>query len=338
MKNFKEFYRKLTTESRLNFWIITTNIFVVMFTFVLGLFIQYLVANTSAQASRKIAHYDIVDKMYPAYYQLIDSCAFYKDFILLLDKKNESSVQSKLKSYMLSNKDEILNFAMKATRVTGKYKYYFEEDNFNKISTNNGQILLGVIILQSTQGDTYFSKKQFIDFFENRIVSCNFFTVANPNTNISGIAETGYELYTQFKTKPEDAYLAISKLIMIPLVENMKIINDELSFANGKETMDWTSFVSWKSLMAFFIIMLLITIVWLKVCGRIVKKIASSPSDYLDRIKRIEKDCDYYKSQLCIKDIEIGKQNEDIKSKRALISELDNRVEELKSALMKMKK
>lgn len=139
--NLRNYYRSLSSENRVHFWTIATSCIVTVITFWIGISIQYIVYNQNLDNTKKLSHYQIVDRMYPLYISQLDSC---QSIMPLLRKGMQAENPSEAISGVIDdNVDEFVQCGRTSTRILGENKYFFNKERGTEIDENNSYILLG---------------------------------------------------------------------------------------------------------------------------------------------------------------------------------------------------
>ena len=69
----KQNYSPLSPDSKSSFWQILTNIFLVFFTFWMGIFVQDLIASKNEAVNKKMVTFEYVDRLSPNYKKILYS-------------------------------------------------------------------------------------------------------------------------------------------------------------------------------------------------------------------------------------------------------------------------
>lgn len=308
-------YQRLSPDNRGSYWVIMTNVFVVIFTFWLGVFIQDLVASKSADASRKLAHYEIVDRMYPTYVHLYDSCGQVIGELqkVVFSDLSEEDKSSQLTAYIKAHKKEVLSFAEYTTEVVGKYKYYFDAQDYKAASEHNSIIMIGLKLMEvvANAGYTHYSSEQLENILKNYMCTPDFMLKGNPHKNIDSISRNLVEITERTKKQTSEketieVYI-IQKMILIPAIENILLLTEEVQYGNQGNGKSWLWNISY---------MLLSVVIGIFVCNMFAKFIAPGNQGKLTRsndeiiemnktIKKQEMEISRYKSFMYSKDHQI---------------------------------
>lgn len=162
-------YRPLSYDSKSSFWQILTNIFLVFFTFWMGIYVQDLVASKNAEVNRRLLSFEYVDRIFPVYEKIINdelyremaelveidmvySRELTKDSTLLLSLKDEDTIKKdslinqidlykgiidrniEQLSYNLRKQEkEIISLSKVHDSIMGSYKFYLDSITFYRI-------------------------------------------------------------------------------------------------------------------------------------------------------------------------------------------------------------
>lgn len=139
----KDCYKQMAHEGRVQLWNIATNFVVVIITFWIGLSIQYIVYNHNEDETRKLAHYQIIDRFYPAYEKLLVKGGSFLGELLNAYKSKGSQNEELLKA-VISNKNEIIDITNFSIDLMSRCRVYLEASKASAVSYHNGIALLGV--------------------------------------------------------------------------------------------------------------------------------------------------------------------------------------------------
>ena len=224
-------YKKLPKEGQRHYWIIVTNIFVVIITFYIGINMQSKVAIKSAQTSQKLAHYEIVDRLYEKY----ENALF----------ESKEIIGPLYNSYLTDNYYNVLNLndsilikmGENLVNITGKYKYYFSEVNQQKTSDNNGLIMIGIKMLEIINHLPSLSASQMHNMLDSLMTSTEFFLKASPNIKKNDLVIQAMEVAVysavEFKTDKKTSGIdeIKKKFVLLPSLNNLLILIEEMNYA-----------------------------------------------------------------------------------------------------------
>lgn len=182
----KRNYTPLSPDSKSSFWQILTNIFLVFFTFWMGIFVQDLIASKNEAINKKMVTFEYVDRLNPNYKKLLYS-DFVSDLGVYADISNVYSQKLKddslklksnpiyvdscridneiknrcdlqLMNYLIEHKKEIVAQSKMHDSIMADYKYYLNRQMFDSISsmnrTRNFLIAVAELIEDSTKKDS----------------------------------------------------------------------------------------------------------------------------------------------------------------------------------------
>ncbi len=187
-------YHKLSPENKGNVWSIIGSLFVAIITGWLGFSVQYMMINQTISDKDRIAHYEVVDKIYPIYESFLDSCNTNSvmDTLFYYTAKygwddNDASAPIGLQNYLEnpSNWNAIIGTAEKSLKLTGKAKRYFSNKNATEIESNNRFIIIGVQIYKYSTSNVLLDSISFIDNMTKTL------------TNVNNSKYTGFYLNTK---------------------------------------------------------------------------------------------------------------------------------------------
>ena len=227
----RKIYKRLSSTERGHYWAIVTNVFVVIITFYLGLTVQSKVANKSAESSRKLSHYQIVDKIYPDYSNIYESHEKIIGYLFrwLSSHSTFEESNTKMVQFISDHEDEFIKMGQHVADVVGKCKFYYGVENFNKSSQDNGQILLGIQAIKLNNEKTDITKDELFEYLTNYMTSSEFLLKASPNTNIGSLSNTIYDLI-QESYNEKNAEI-IKRIILPSALNNILLLGEEMNFA-----------------------------------------------------------------------------------------------------------
>ena len=162
----KQSYQPLEDNSKSSFWQILTNVFLVLFTFWMGIFVQDLIASKNEEVNNKLLSFQYIDRIHPDYKKVFDNDIF-SNLLVFADVNNNHNkkLQEHLKKmeedpffyedslkedsliyhrfqlnyvqYLLSNKKEIIELSKYHDSIMADYKYYLTKEMFDSISVMN---------------------------------------------------------------------------------------------------------------------------------------------------------------------------------------------------------
>ncbi len=145
------FYRTLKHDDKLLFWQIISNLFLVVFTFWLGLSVQNMIINKSTQYNDNKTR---VDHILPVYNAITSSEVFLYT-TQLLEREGSDALVANHKEYIIENIDVIIADAKALIKQMSTFRYYVNSDDFNTISANNASILLYIKFIELYRNYVY---------------------------------------------------------------------------------------------------------------------------------------------------------------------------------------
>ena len=227
----RRFYNKYTDDQKVSFWVVVSNIFLVVFSFGLGLLIQDSMINKTQEMNKVLAQYEYGSKIFPAVRTIYGNSA--SEILLELNKwnniENEDSTLHTLKEIYTNHTAAYYNTVDTLVKVMGELKYYCPE-YYNTISKNNSTLIFSSTLLR------FFATLKQRDGNPDSIGNnCIDKLISNPDLLIYGGGIQDIEEYGQLSGKldslrqefQEVKALEDSSKIHIPeLVEAVKEFND----------------------------------------------------------------------------------------------------------------
>lgn len=170
-------YQSLSDNQRNNFWLATSNIFLVVFTFWLGLTVQYIIVDNNAKLNAKLIKLEYYKNISQDYEKLIQQQSLFANSSIAIPKESEPiAILSKYFNLYNSNFQEITNITDSAIVLANKLGWIISErkvakeleTNILKATLFNGLLKCNVINseIQNRNDliDAYFKS----DFFINQ--------------------------------------------------------------------------------------------------------------------------------------------------------------------------
>ena len=142
----RDYYRRLSPENRGYFWNIATSCIVAIVTFWVGLSIQYIVYNKGAEESKRLAHYQVVDKIYPMYIDLYESNKEIMSKLLI--GYNDNNPEKEFLNILKTDSELIEKTARQSVDAIGKIMPYLDDGICQSVMKNNAFILTGLKLLE----------------------------------------------------------------------------------------------------------------------------------------------------------------------------------------------
>lgn len=168
-------YIPLSSDSKSSFWQILTNIFLVYFTFWMGIYVQDLIASKNEAVNKKLVSFEYVDRIKPHWNkvnisnELIADAGIFTDRIEILrdkykldsiksisnksysdscklDLKELNRYQNRYYRYIIDKRGDLIRLSKIHDSIMADYKYYVNQTMFDSISNVNRirNILIGV--------------------------------------------------------------------------------------------------------------------------------------------------------------------------------------------------
>lgn len=221
----RDYYRSLSSGNRVHFWTIATSCIVAVITFWMGISIQYIVYNQNLDNSKKLAHYQIVERMYPLYISQFDSC---QNIMPLFQEglKAENSSEA-ISNVITNNVDELIRCARTSAKILGENRYFFNRERGKEITNNNRYILLGSKIIELSRSGIK-NKKQLQDSINNYMVSRDFTLLCGFNAETTELTQLIAQLIQAWEGKATET-LVCSTMVATYLIKNLILMDEELN-------------------------------------------------------------------------------------------------------------
>ena len=139
----KHFYNKYSDDQKVSFWVVVSNIVLVIFTFGFGILIQDSMLRSNQKVNAAIARYDYGSRVFPMVKSIYSE--YGSEILCEFNKWKEVSDNvaqtDSLYNIYLNNKEIYSHFCDTLVHTMGSLKYYFPEYE-REISINNTQILM----------------------------------------------------------------------------------------------------------------------------------------------------------------------------------------------------
>lgn len=186
-------YRMISSGQKSNYWTIITNMFLVLFTFWMGIFVQDLIANKNSKLNDRLLRVQYVDKIRPdllalweneafstskEYLSMMISCDIRKANIedsikihpeqtdslnnLISEVENENNAYLKSFNQFLSNhKKELIEFGYISDSLMSKYAYY-DADLTDTIQSVSLELRMALYTAEIQNDSTLLESVQFL--------------------------------------------------------------------------------------------------------------------------------------------------------------------------------
>lgn len=252
-----QIYKHLSPENKGAFWSVSASVIIGVISCWLGFSVQYFVYNSTQTESDKLAHYEVVDKFRPKYFEIYDSCSttviekmalslaylsnnyekltaedytyYYKHKKFPIEKRN--SPEAQMASYVLNSKnwDTILYTANKVIETSSEIAPYLDSKNNSKLLNNNAIIVASSQIFQLVNDSVKHDSTTIVERCVEQQVKASILQKVTYQDNWVKICSLQYSLYRQLiDCTPSDKELALSMAlnqgVLQPMIENIKII------------------------------------------------------------------------------------------------------------------
>lgn len=137
-----DIYKRLTSDQKISFWTMTTNIVLVVFTAWLGFLVQDIIVSKNTNIQSKLVQYEYGEKLFPAINNIYVNGNPYNKLIPIATNKQLSDEDRMRRTFdiMNVNKNEFLTLGDSVVSVMGRLKYFIDYKNCHDIETNNATI------------------------------------------------------------------------------------------------------------------------------------------------------------------------------------------------------
>lgn len=244
--NVSDYYKSMSHDQKIIFWQITTNVFLVFFTFWMGLFVQDFVADKNANLTQELVRFDYVDRIYPTYKNVVNNEVMDSLWRYVLESqrfKNDSKKRHEslmnAANYIAKNQDKVSNWATNMCTTLSDFKYYLNKKDFDSISNNNAEILISLKVLSLCQADSVMTPNLFKDKLESYLYSTEFRNAAYASTGAKSAGAFGHDLYTLYNSGDPllknnfNQYLI--NYALIPIIKNAQIMEEAIQYRSKVE-------------------------------------------------------------------------------------------------------
>lgn len=145
-----DIYKSFNKELKVNFWVITTNIILVMFTAWLGFTVQDIIVSKNAMIQRDILQYDYGEKLYPAYEAIYTNNGYIINSLGAIAYDSTTTYEQKVQkmnSFIQNNHSQLLNMADTVVTTLGKLRFYVNKKYYKDIEDNNATLLVTSLMI-----------------------------------------------------------------------------------------------------------------------------------------------------------------------------------------------
>lgn len=141
------FYKKLSHNDKVLFWQIVTNVFLVIFTFWMGLSVQKMVVDNATKFNDNKTK---VDYLLPIYNKIIAKETFIKfvSEITTASKEDIKTAANNISEWTSNNIDTVISDAKEIVELMSIFRYYVNDEEYRTISAHNSNILLNIKLIE----------------------------------------------------------------------------------------------------------------------------------------------------------------------------------------------
>lgn len=252
-----QIYKHLSPENKGSFWSVSASVVIGVISCWLGFSVQYFVYNSTQMESCKLAHYEVVDKFRPKYFEIFDSCSttviekmtlplaylsndyeklttedykyYYKHREFPKGKRN--SPEAQLGAYVLNSKnwENILYTANKVIEASSEIAPYLDSKDNIKLLDNNAIVVASTQIFQLVNDSVTYDSIAIVDKCIEQQVKASILHKVTTKSNWAKVSSLQYSVYRQLiESNPSDKELALSMAlnqgVLQPMIENILII------------------------------------------------------------------------------------------------------------------
>lgn len=141
------FYKRLSHNDKVQFWQIVTNVFLVIFTFWMGLSVQKMVVDNATKFNDNKTK---VDYILPIYNKILSKETFIK-FVSEIKTDSNRDIKSAAKNiqeWTTTNIDTVISDAKEIVELMSIFRYYVNDEEYRTISAHNSSILLNIKLIE----------------------------------------------------------------------------------------------------------------------------------------------------------------------------------------------
>ena len=164
------FYKKLSHNDKVLFWQIVKNVFLVIFTFWMGLSVQKMVVNNATKFNDNKTK---VDYILPIYNKIIAKETFIKfvSEITTASKEDIKTAANNISEWTSNNIDTVKSDAKEIVELMSIFRYYVNDEEYRTISAHNSSILLSIKLIElykfHTPGEDINTKKSLTEYIHS---------------------------------------------------------------------------------------------------------------------------------------------------------------------------
>lgn len=344
-------YKKMSKNNKVVFWQVITNLFLVVFTFWMGLFVQDFIASKNASVNERLLQMQYNEKVYPKYVEVEKHEFLDKIYRIVHESKsNQDSIDAKFAALWLGcnlilYSDTIDSIARRNVSIMNEYRYYcLDKSQSDSITVNNAAILLFLKTKELIRNDSI--KKSYNDFkkeFQDYIFSSDFrlFTINMAQGDKKQTDEIINKCWEGYQKGDE---LACTAAMIRPFIQNQNILRSSFEIIGKPKNSLW-QFSNWNTtpwqILGLGIVLLFIIInvfIYVFIPGKDMEKTLSYED--LEEELRQQKLYDIAIFQGKNREINekteiINKQNDRINEQNKVISDKIRTINELREKLKK---
>ena len=142
------FYKRLSHNDKVQFWQIVTNVFLVIFTFWMGLSVQKMVIDDATKFNDNKTRVDYILTIY----NNIASKQTFIQYAQILQTASQSGIKEaavQASDWAVENIDVVISDAKDFVKSMNIFRYYVDPEDYNTIRAHNSAILLLIKLIES---------------------------------------------------------------------------------------------------------------------------------------------------------------------------------------------
>lgn len=246
-------YKKMSKNNKVVFWQVITNLFLVVFTFWMGLFVQDFIASKNASVNERLLQMQYNKIVYPEYLEIErHACLDEMYKIAFESKSNQDSIDIKTSSLRLGcnlilYSDSIDAIVRKSVTIMNEYRYYcLDRSQADSITVNNTTILLCLKTKELIRKDSIkLSYDSFKEIFQDYIFSSEFrlLTINMVSFDEKLIEPITKKCWEGYKKGDE---LVCTTAMIIPFIQNQRILRSSFEYIGKPKNSLW-QFSNWNT-------------------------------------------------------------------------------------------
>lgn len=328
-------YKEMSKNNKVIFWQVITNLFLVVFTFWMGLFVQDFIASKNSSVNERLLQMQYNEKVMSQFEEMGNHDLLDKIYRIVMTAKSEEQsgkiriANLMLAQHLITNSDSIESIARRSVSIMNKYRYFcLDKSQFYDIGRNNALILLylktkELIEDNSIKLDSVAFKEKMTEYlFSSEMRNCSFNMVFGEPQQINSIVNGCWKTYKRGNK------LNCTASIIVPFIENYEKLRS--SFEPFSETSPW-QFSNWNTtpwqILGLGIVLLFIIInvfIYVFIPGKDMEKTLS----YEDLEEELRQQKLYDIAIFQGKNREINEKTEIINEKTEIINKQNDRINE----------